>query len=62
MLEFAMSNARLIGISTATLHRTGLRVVCIVLAGMALAACDKCGNSIFRAEAGPLACRDQAPH
>ncbi len=56
-----MSKATLIGIDREALRRTGLRVVCIVLAGMTLAACDKCGNSIFRADAGPLVCRDQAP-
>ena len=43
------------------LLRAGLRVVCVVIAGLTLSACDKCGNSIFRADAGPLACRDQAP-
>jgi hypothetical protein len=56
-----MSNAKMIGINRAALRRTGLRIVCVVLAGLTLAACDKCGNSIFRADAGPLACRDQAP-
>ena len=56
-----MSKTGLIGINAERLRRTGLRVICIVLAGMTLAACDKCGNSVFRAEAGPLACRDQAP-
>ena len=56
-----MPKEKMIGINQATLRRTGLRVVCIVLAGMTLAACDKCGNSIFRAEAGPQMCRDTAP-
>jgi len=43
------------------LLRTGLRAACLLLVGLTLAGCDKCGNSIFKAEAGPLACRDQAP-
>ena len=43
------------------LLRAGLRAACLLLAGLTLAACDKCGNSIFKAEAGPLACRDQGP-
>jgi hypothetical protein len=42
------------------LFRAGVRAVCFLIAGLTLAACDKCGNSIFRADAGPLACRDQA--
>jgi hypothetical protein len=41
--------------------RASLRAVFFVIAGLTLAACDKCGNSIFRADAGPLVCRDQAP-
>jgi len=43
------------------LQRAGLRAVCLLIASVTLAACDKCGNSIFRADAGPLVCRDQAP-
>jgi hypothetical protein len=30
-------------------------------AGLALAGCDKCGNSIFHSEASPQMCRGQAP-
>jgi len=44
-----------------TLLRSGLRIACFLIAGLTLAACDKCGNSIFRVDAGPLVCRDQAP-
>ncbi len=44
-----------------TLLRASVRAVCFLIAGLTLAACDKCGNSIFRADAGPLVCRDQAP-
>jgi hypothetical protein len=43
------------------LLRASVRAICFLIAGLTLAACDKCGNSIFRADAGPLACRDQAP-
>ena len=43
------------------LLRASLRAACLLLVGFTLAACDKCGNSIFKAEAGPLVCRDQAP-
>jgi len=43
------------------LLRASLRIACLLVAGFTLAACDKCGNSIFKAEAGPLVCRDQAP-
>jgi len=38
-----------------------LRLALLALAGLALAGCDKCGNSIFHAEAGPQACRGEAP-
>jgi hypothetical protein len=44
-----------------TLQRVALRAVCFLIVGLTLAACDKCGNSIFHADAGPLVCRDQAP-
>ena len=63
--EFGMSevqkDVKLTGIENKALRRTGLRIAAIVLAGLMLSACDKCGNSIFHAEAGPQMCRDQAP-
>ncbi len=60
--EFGVTSVKLTGIEKKTLRRAGLRVAAIVLAGLMLTACDKCGNSIFHAEAGPQMCRDQAPH
>jgi hypothetical protein len=32
-------------------------VVGALTLGLALASCDKCGNSIFHVEAGPLVCK-----
>jgi hypothetical protein len=34
------------------------RCLCIVVAALSLAACDKCGNNLFRADAGMLVCKD----
>lgn len=59
--EFEMTNVKLIGFDGKALRRAGLRTAFVVLTGLLLAACDKCGNSIFHAEAGPQMCRDQAP-
>jgi hypothetical protein len=33
----------------------------VLAAGLALAGCDKCGNSIFQSSSGPQSCRGQAP-
>jgi hypothetical protein len=43
------------------LSRAGVavRIGAVVLAAMLLAACDKCGDSIFRP--GPSVCKDQKP-
>ena len=35
-----------------------MRVAWVVTAALLLAACDKCGNNIFRMEAGPFACKE----
>ena len=59
--EFGMASVELTGIEKKALRRAGLRVAAVVLAGLMLSACDKCGNSIFHAEASPQMCRDQAP-
>lgn len=40
------------------LMRAALRLAIVALAGLTLAACDKCGDSIFHASnSGPLVCR-----
>jgi hypothetical protein len=36
-------------------------VVSLCAIGLALSACDKCGNSIFRSDAGPFACKEKLP-
>jgi len=46
---------------TSAPSRAVLRVAVIAAAALLLAACDKCGNSIFRVDAGPLVCKDQRP-
>lgn len=56
-----MPDIRIVTDKKVLLLRTGLRLACLVIAGLTLASCDKCGNSIFRADAGPSVCRDQAP-
>jgi hypothetical protein len=35
--------------------------ICLGLLGLALAGCDKCGNSIFGSNAGPLVCKEKLP-
>ena len=35
--------------------------ICLCAIGLALSACDKCGNSIFRSDAGPFACKEKLP-
>ena len=37
------------------------RCVGIALAALLLVACDKCGNNIFRVDAGMLVCKDERP-
>jgi hypothetical protein len=37
--------------------RMVLQIASLVVLLTGLAACDKCGNSIFRVEAGPLVCK-----
>jgi hypothetical protein len=37
------------------------RLALVALTGLTLTACDKCGNSIIRGDAGPLACKDERP-
>jgi hypothetical protein len=42
----------------ARLMRATWRLAIVALAGLTLAACDKCGNSIFHASnSGPVVCR-----
>jgi hypothetical protein len=36
-------------------------IVCALAVGLALASCDKCGNSIFGSNAGPLVCKEKLP-
>jgi hypothetical protein len=36
-------------------------IVCLCLLSLALTACDKCGNSIFGSNAGPMACKEKLP-
>ena len=36
-------------------------VVCVIALSVMLAGCDKCGNSIFHADAGPAFCQDKLP-
>ncbi|MGZ5852770.1 MAG: hypothetical protein ACXWJ0_01365 [Xanthobacteraceae bacterium] len=36
-------------------------IVCLCAIGLALSACDKCGNSIFGSNAGPFACKEKLP-
>jgi hypothetical protein len=43
------------------LRRVLGRLALIALMGMALTACDKCGNSIIRGDAGMLVCKDERP-
>ncbi len=44
-------------------RRLGVRLALLFVAASMLAACDKCGDSIFHADAGrPLACKGGAPH
>jgi hypothetical protein len=38
-----------------------LRIGGLLLATMLLAACDKCGDSVFRVEGGPSVCKDEKP-
>ena len=37
------------------------RIACLVLATVALTACDKCGNNIFRSDSGLSVCKDERP-
>ena len=37
------------------------RCFCVVFAALLLAACDKCGNNIFRVDAGMFVCKDERP-
>jgi hypothetical protein len=37
----------------------GVRIACLALAAFVLTACDKCGNTIFRTDAGPSICKDE---
>jgi hypothetical protein len=39
----------------------GVRIACLLLATVTLAACDKCGNTVFRTDAGPSVCKDERP-
>ena len=43
------------------LRRVLGRLALIALMGMALTACDKCGNSLIRGDAGMLVCKDERP-
>jgi hypothetical protein len=43
------------------IRKRALTVLGIVVFGLALASCDKCGNSIFRVDSGLFACRDERP-
>ena len=43
------------------IRKRALTVAGVVLLGFVLASCDKCGNSIFKVDAGPFACRDERP-
>jgi len=38
-----------------------IRAACLVVIALMLTACDKCGNSIFRMDAGPFACKEPLP-
>jgi hypothetical protein len=39
----------------------GVRMACLLLVTVTLAACDKCGNTVFRTDAGPSVCKDERP-
>jgi hypothetical protein len=43
------------------LRRVLARVAVVAVAACALAACDKCGNSILHGNAGPLVCKGDQP-
>jgi hypothetical protein len=40
---------------------TTLRVAAALVVASLVAACDKCGDSIFRMDAGPIACKNEVP-
>lgn len=46
-------------------HTPSWRRICawvgIIGLGLALGSCDKCGNSIFGSNAGPLVCANKLP-